>query len=185
MTAMRHVLVIVAVVASSVLLAGCHGVQCNQFDLLVALVGDVMTIQIASDLPDDTTVLVVATRKYTSATLGYFDSVEYETWKRDEAKVSYIGEKGALRDWRKPRTVVLDNRWFHREIAKQRKIRQGFEAPFKVLHVDQTIWVSAVVPVGQSNPAFGKMNKRLTGSAVVNEGHRRFARSMVPVEYPL
>ncbi|HEY0151592.1 MAG TPA: hypothetical protein VGB92_06320 [Longimicrobium sp.] len=130
------------------------GVISDRFEVRQALKGDILTVSLDSDLPDETEVMVDVSRRYWQAG----DTTAYVN--------EYFEESGTVSGWRAPRQLVLDeDRWRAALSEKQRILAQGGD-PFDIGRVEDSVIVSFVVPVNQSDPRFGNRNQHLSGSAV-------------------
>jgi hypothetical protein len=131
-----------------------NGIVADRFEVRQALKDDILTVSLDTDLPDETKLMVDVSRRYWQAG----DTTAYVN--------EYFEESGAVSGWRAPRQIVLDeDRWRAALSEKQRILAQGGD-PFDIGRVEDSVIVSFVVPVNQSDPRFGDRNQHLSGSAV-------------------
>jgi len=169
-------------------------IVCDKFNLKATLDGELLKVLLDTDLPDDTELMVSVYRLL---------NIAYD---QEEFSVDYFHERGTVGQWRGGKTILLDNnkwllqledlkaRWLILEVAKQRTISiyrgipSGWEEElnktYEVDKISDTIEVSMVVPINQSNPRFGWRNENLVGKAVSTED-LRVVEDEVQIHYPL
>ena len=169
-------------------------IVCDKFNLRATLDGQLLKVSIDTDLPDNTKLMFSVSRLL---------NIAYD---QEEFSVDYFNERGTVGQWRGGKTVVLDNykwlsrledlkaRWLILEVAKQRTIsiyggippgwEEELNKTYEVDKISDTIEVSMVVPINQSNQRFGWRNENLVGKAVSTED-LRVVRDEVQIHYPL
>lgn len=169
-------------------------IVCDKFNLKATLDGQLLKVLFDTDLPDDTRLIVSVYRLL---------NIAYD---QEEFSVDYFNERGTVGQWRDGKTLLLDeNKWLSRledlkarwlilEVAKQRTIsiyggippgwEEELNKTYEVDKISDTIEVSMVVPINQSNPRFGYRNENLVGKAVSTED-LRVVEGEVQINYPL
>jgi hypothetical protein len=169
-------------------------IVCDKFNLKVTIDEQLLKVSVDTDLPDDTELMVSVYRLL---------NIAYD---QEEFSVDYFNERGTVGQWRGGKTVVLDNykwllrledlkaRWLILEVAKQRTIsiyggippgwEEELNKTYEVDKISDTIEVSMVVPINQSNQRFGWRNENLVGKAVSAED-LRIVEGEVQIHYPL
>ena len=157
-------------------------IVCDKFNLKATLDGQLLKVSVDTDLPDDTRLMVSVYRLL---------NIAYD---QEEFSVYYFNERGTVGQWRDGKTLLLDeNKWLSRledlkarwlilEVANQKTIsiyggippgwEEELNKTYEVDKISDTIEVSMVVPINQSNPRFGWRNKNLVGKAVSTEDLR-------------
>lgn len=148
------------------------GVVCDRFELRVTEDGERLLISVDTDLPSDTVVMASVGR-------SYWQSGKREAYSRD-----YLEERSTVGKWKSPRPVSVDDDEWERNLREHQKEMARATLGFEVAKISDEIEVSFVVPVNQPNPAFGAMNRNLTGRKVQTEGLRTVTAS-VRVRRPL
>jgi len=169
-------------------------IVCDKFNLKATIDGQLLKVSVDTDLPDDTILMVSIYRLL---------NIAYD---QEEFSVDYFNERGTVGQWRGWKTVVLDNyklllqledlkaRWLILEVAKQRTIsiyggippgwEEELNKTYEVDKISDTIEISMVVPINQSNPRFGWRNENLVGKAVSTKD-LRVVEDKVQIHYPL
>lgn len=171
-------------------------IVCDKFNLKATLDGQLLKVSIDTDLPDDTRLMVSVSRPL---------NIVYD---QEEYLIDYLSEKSTVGQWRGGKTILLDNnklllqlvdlkaRWHIIESANQNfksdysnsrippEWEEELNKTYEVDKISDTIEVSMVVPINQSNPRFGWRNENLVGKAVSTED-LRIVRNEVQIHYPL
>jgi hypothetical protein len=152
-----RMLIALVVLAAPVFWVSCPaGVQCDLFDVFVRASGDSLTMQIDTDLPDDTRLIVTVSR-------CYWETDNDETYSHDY----FSGIDERVGEWRISHTILVDDqRW---SSGLQAKIDQcaSLDIWAGLAAISDSVGVAVRVPeYKQSNPEFGELNRNLTGRAV-------------------
>jgi hypothetical protein len=135
-------------------------VVCNEFNIIAESSGRKITFQLSTDLPNDTTVMVSVSRLY---------------WREDNEDSyfeNYFDRRTSAGELGQPITVSIDDMRWKNEIEKKQKLLALIGEPLRIKKICDAIEISMVVPINQSNPAFGKGNINLEGPLVSKEGYR-------------
>jgi len=109
-------------------------------------------------LPDNTVLMLSVYRSYT------------EKDKSDKYQLSYFEKKTTTREWKNKHEIRIDNKsWKNKLYQKQKKLKT-IGAASDVSKINKSITISAIVPINQRNPKFGKANSKLSGKAVNKNG---------------
>ncbi|PAY20647.1 hypothetical protein CKO51_04980 [Rhodopirellula sp. SM50] len=145
---------------------------CDRFEIQASRLDDTLTISLATDLPDSASLMVNLSRSYREVGSSAVYSLDY------------FSEKSTVARWRSPRTFCVDaDRWRRSMKAKQREMA-ALDLGFDVAEIDDTIDVSMVVHVNQSDKRFGHQNANLFGKAVRSSGLRTI-RGEKSILFPL
>lgn len=148
---------------------------CDDFNLVTKITGAVLELSVKTDLPDDTIVMVDVSRTYKRKN------------NRTDYPVRYFGEKSTIGKWKSPRRISIDSdKWTRAFTAKQRLLIAAEIGGHGVASISNSISVSMVVPVFQTNPRFGEQNSNLIGKAVSKSVTRpRVVEDSDTIDYPL
>ena len=171
-------------------------IVCDKFNLKATLDGQLLKVSIDTDLPDNTRLMVGVHRLF---------NIVYD---QEEYLIDYFSEKSTVGQWRGGKTILLDNnkwlsqlveleaKWHNIESANQKfksdysnsripsEWEEELNKTYEVDKISDTIEVSMVVPINQSNPRFGWRNKNLVGKAVSTKD-LRIVEDEVQIHYPL
>jgi hypothetical protein len=139
----------------------------DTFDLKHTLHGDTLTLQLTTDLPDQTALMVSVSRTFQ---------------KREDDEtyvVDYFSDGTTVAQWRVPHTIVLDDREWKRTLDDRRRMLSVSGEPFTVKSVNPDIEISLTVPMVQ-DPPFTRWNANLRGRVVSadEQGHRLVKRDL-------
>jgi hypothetical protein len=140
----------------------------DTFDLNHTLRGDTLMLQLTTDLPDQTALMVSVSRTF-------------QTREDDETYVvDYFSDGTTVGQWRVPHTIVLDDREWKRTLDDRRRVLSVSGEPFTVKSVNPDIKVSLTVPMIQ-DPPFARWNANLRGRVVSadQEGRRLVQRELI------
>ena len=149
-------------------------ITCDKFNINTNLSNNILSLSIDSDLPDFTDVTVSVSRSY---------------WRKgntDEYSVDYFKEKSKLQKWKNNQKILVNNSiWETKLEAHQSKMSKlGSDFQFTVDKVSNDINISVIVPIKQSNSAFGKRNVNLTGKEVIHKNINVIHKD-VQLKYPI
>lgn len=135
-------------------------VACLQFDVFCEANSRELVFHLSSDLPNDTIVMVSVSRDY------------WEDGKGERHSGSYYEEKKTVSDLKQPVRVALDDVAWSGNLNKLQKMMSVAGQPFQVVKISDEVSLSIIVPVNQTNPAFGQGNVRLEGPFVSKDAFR-------------
>lgn len=171
-------------------------IVCDKFNLKATLDGQLLKVSVDTDLPDNTKLMFSVSRLF---------NIVYD---QEEYLIHYLEEKSTVGQWQGGKTFLLDNnkwlsqlvelkeKWHNIEIANQKfksdysnsriptEWKEELNKTYEVDKISDTIEVSMVVPINQSNPRFGWRNENLVGKAVSTED-LRIVEGEVQIHYPL
>lgn len=132
-------------------------VTCDEFSLIATPQqrGQALSLRISSDLPDDTTLFLTASRSYTKAG-------DAETYSE-----SYIASRFLLGDLRQDNLFNTSDILWERAIRHRQSLLSMIESPFQVARISEEVRIRAFIIGDQTDPRFGDQNEHLTGGAVV------------------
>ena len=157
------------------LLPGSEGPEqifCDKFDLNIKLKNSTLTLSVATDLPDDTVIMVSVSR-------SYFEGGNDTEYSRD-----YFSEKSFVGKWKSSHEIYLSNKKWKSELQNHRKKMSRIGLGFDIAAVSNKIKIRMVVPINQKNPRFGKRNENLVGMEV-RTTEIRIIEDEVEIDYPL
>ena len=149
-----------------------EGIVCDQFDIASTFEDSSLILSIATDLPDDTVLMISVSRSY------------FEEGSSTEYSHDYFSEKSTVGKWRSNHLIRLSNAKWKSSLEAHRKKMSRMGLGFNISNIANVIEVRAVVPINQPNPKFGNGNADLIGSRVENKG-LRVVKGEVELEYPL
>lgn len=143
------------------------------------------TFAVRHDLRDGRLTLVLDTDMGDAATLMVSVSRTYrERGNTEQYVVNYFDERTTVGEWRLPRTLMLDQDAWNRELEQRQRMMAAAGEPFTVSGIADSIEISFVLPVNQ-DPPFQTWNANLIGEAVEQDGQLRLLRSSTKIRYPL
>jgi len=146
-------------------------VVCDTFQVDWSFEGNNLKMSLKTDLPKNTDLSVTVNRLYLLKE------------SQEEYGADYFYEKSKVKDWNEPRNILIDNlKWensFQEKLKKHALFEQGTEAE----RINNFIGVRFVVPIRQTNSAFGEKNKNLTGKKVSVE-YIRFVEDELQIQFP-
>lgn len=143
------------------------------------------TFAVRHDLRDGRLTLVLDTDMGDAATLMVSVSRTYrERGSTGRYVVNYFDERTTVGKWRLPRTLMLDQEAWNRELEQRQRIMAAAGEPFTVSRISDSIEISFVLPVNQ-DPPFQPWNANLVGQAVEQDGQLRLLRSSTKIRYPM
>ena len=129
-------------------------IVCNKFNIAAIVADSTISFSINTDLPDNTVVMISVDRLY-------WEKGNSETYAH-----GYFSEKSTVGQWRSKHRITIDNKkWTLSLRAHQEKLSR-IGAGFDIASISDKIEISAVVPINQPDPRFGKQNSKLIGDAV-------------------
>ena len=134
-------------------------ITCDKFIVNTELQDDKLYLNIDSDLPDFTDIIVSVSRSYWEKGKPNEYSIKYSL--EDFNKNTY--KKATLAIWKNPQNILFDkNNW----IAKLKLNQKSMNYYNSLDKISDSISVSVEVPLKQSNSAFGENNINLIGEQV-------------------
>ena len=152
-------------------------VICSVFEGNVIAVSERFRISLDTDLSDNTDLMVGVSRTYKAR--GE-DGIQVYV-------VEYLSEKSTVGEWKKVHFVDVSSGKFKQVLNEDLKRIQGAGLQYNILDgsISENVELSFVVPVNQSNSAFGKSNANLKGPMVQQDGNMRIIRWEKPIYLPL
>jgi len=147
-------------------------VICNNFNLNAEITGRNLKFWITTDLPDYTTVMASVSRHY---------------WEKGSSETylgSYYSKKSSVNELLKPVTVIIDDTKWKRQVEKKQHTLASIGEPFEIARISDNVEIDLTVPVNQQNPIFGKMNKNLKGTIVIDDHGLRIIRVDKSLPFP-
>jgi len=144
--------------------SGSKKVTCNKFNLHTDITGRNLKFWLTTDLPNDTTVMTSVSRRY---------------WEKGSSETylgSYSQTKSSVHKLLKPVTVIIDDDKWKKQIEKKQHMLASIGEPFEISRISDNVEIDLTVPVNQKNPIFGKMNKNLKGTKVIDDHGLRIIR---------
>jgi len=140
-------------------------IVCNVFEGLVAVSGERLQISLATDLPDDTDLMVGVSRTYRA-----------KSWEGEQDYgATYLSENSTVGEWKKTHSVDVSSEKLNQILDQEVKRIQGIGIQYDIVAggISKDIEVRFLVPENQSNSAFGKSNENLVGQMVRQKGKAR------------
>jgi len=148
-------------------------INCDKFNVNIELNDEEVILNIDSDLPDFTNIIVTISRSYSI------------TGKAEKYPIDYFSEKSNIKKWENNQIILLDNsKWLAKLYERIESLKNISEFNFKDIIISDTISVDVIVPARQKNPKFGQNNKNLVGSEVTQE-NVNFIRKEREIIFPL
>jgi hypothetical protein len=144
----------------------------DRFDLRAAVLDDSLTVSLNTDLGDSAVVYVEVSRFYRPP--GH--NVAYP--------VKYFSETSTVGQWRRPRTVRLDEQLWRQEFQLRRKSLSVLERPIEAPAISDDVVVRAMLPPYQP-PPFSDGNANLVGKTIKTPRLPRFISRSVTIRHPL
>ena len=150
-------------------------VVCDQFQLIAKFSNSTLELAVATDLPDNTIVMVSVRRQY------------HEKYSTAAYSVDYFSTKSTIGQWRASKSIPIDNTvWMKALKAKQKKMANlGAGLEFEIGSISEKFTASMVIPINQENVMFGVDNKNLEGKAVTQNHDIRIIRGEVLFDHPV
>ena len=126
-----------------------------------------------TDLPDFTVVMVSVSRSY------------FKKGNTTAYPIDYFQEKGTVGQWRKARSIALDEAKWDRDFKSQQRKTAQAGIGGDVGRISRSVDVHFVVPINQADDRFGSSNQNLVGRAVVRNGTMRNVRAAAVVQKPI
>ena len=147
---------------------------CDKFNLNANLKEGNLSLEIDSDLPEFTDIIVSISRSY------------WQQGNDDEYSIDYFKEKSTIQQWKQKRNIyIINSDWDEKLIAHQKKMSEyGTDFQFQVDKVSNDINISVIVPIKQSSPLFGKKNVNLSGKEVIKK-NINVVHKDIKIEYPI
>jgi len=146
-------------------------VVCDTFQVNWSFEGNNLKMVLKTDLPENTDLIVTVDRLYLLKE------------NQEEYGIDYYYEKSKVKDWSKPKNILIDNlKW---ENSFQEKLKQHvlFQQGTRAEKINDFIGVRFLVPIRQTNSAFGEKNKNLTGEKVSVE-FLRIVEDAFQIQFP-
>lgn len=121
--------------------------RCDRFDAAAVLEGDKLGVSLNTDLPDDTVLMVSVWRTYR------------EKGKAERYTIDYFSEKSTVGKWRGKQVIDVNNEQAMRRFRAKREQLAKIDMAGQIESISDSIEIGLTVPVNQTNPAFGSMNK--------------------------
>jgi hypothetical protein len=144
----------------------------DRFDVRAAVHDDNLTLSLDTDLGDSAVVYVEVSRFYKPP--GHNSAYP----------VNYFSETSTVGQWRRPRTVKLDEELWRQELKSRRKSLSVLERPIEAPAISDDVVVRAMLPPYQP-PPFSDGNANLAGRAVKTPRVPRFISRSVTIRHPL
>jgi len=135
-------------------------VTCDEFNVEWDFEENQLKLELKTDIPDYTDIIVSVSRSYVLKENNQTYSVDY------------FNEKSTVKAWRKVREITIDNDKWNHDFEKDLKKAAAFELGTKAKSISNDIEIRFVIPARQTNPTFGKWNSKLTGKMVNDDGLR-------------
>ena len=147
---------------------------CDKFILNANLKESNLSLEIDSDLPEFTDIIVSVSRSY------------WEQGEDEEYSIDYFKEKSTIQKWKQKRNInIMNSDWNEKLISHQKKMSEyGTDFQFKVDKVSNDINISVIVPIKQSNQIFGVRNENLAGKEVIQTNINVIHKDVL-LEYPI
>lgn len=156
-----------------------RGVVSNRFALKWNLVGNRLSLEIDTDLPDAAEVIVSVDRRY------------YQVGSTEAYSRSYFSEKARISKWRTPQPVHIDDEAWKADLKahQENMAKISSDVAFDIDRIDDQILVRAVIHVNQPDQRFGgRGNPKLSGAAVSRMGgskNWKIVEDQKEIELPL
>ena len=147
-------------------------ILCNEFNIISKIEGSHLIINIQTDLPDYTEIMVSVSRSY------------FEKGNSSEYPLDYFSEKNTIGKWREVNKIYLDNNKWKALLKKRQNELSRIGYGFETEKISDTIDISFSVPVNQSNKNFGKGNINLKGKEVTISNVNYIRKEKI-IEYSL
>jgi hypothetical protein len=149
-----------------------ESITCDRFEPSASLRGDQLLVLLDTDLPDWTQIMVSVSRSYWAGNPS------------EEYPIDYLEADATVAEWRKPRSVSVDNTAWRRKLDERLRMLALAGQPKKVTKIDSDVAVSFTVPINQPDSRFGIRNSNLIGKRIEIKGIR-VVRGELKVKYPV